>query len=803
MANKQSQLSIFGSKHPSFSVNKPSQHSSLFVLHNGHHEEMKPEQIFDPNKYNELRAVTFSATGSFITKYLSNFKRIYIIEGLPEDKQLSKTYENLNQVAKNMINIVADGTVSNNLIKFLDHLNNPIRKKMVEHNFDLRVPIGRVIHEKFYLLSNSNNDNTRVIVGSANLSYQAMSNKSSQNEGLWIVDNNQNAYNKMLHHFHSLYASTITYLSSVIRKITHKQVKNINPKHPKQEEVLNKTQQKQIKKAATTSAVKQVSHNISKGKLTKDNIAGIKHIMAVEPQLKKQVIENGTRVLASVDLVSNTASKSKRKLKFKNLKTIGNGIHSHLKKYKIHLHKTGKTHRAKNLPFPMVVDKPELRQKDTDSGLRIIRNGISAPLVHPVDKKDVKKDLLVIDTLMKSYSKYAYHANVEYESRAMEAILYGMTAMFLGDIRNQVPKGLIRDIPLFFFIGGARKTGKTSLLQFITKSLGIYPVGNDGLPLVMRYADIPITGRGSKKGIVDTIGDEMMSGYVTPIPVNEIDSNFNYKHIGTNKIVRVMGEFQEHPNKQFSALIGVTNNDSYNLGTPAKDGRSYYLNFGKHISETVNGSKLMEKLIKSMSNSLFMDFASRFSNLIISGDISKTCNHAITNNKHLDFLYWSRQIMKHIYQSVGMQLPDYFPKTLYDDNGKIGKKKWRVFYINHYQQFRKVGKDKMSVNISAFSSKNRYHNNVENYINLLPAPSIRLNQSIHTDEVVIRCSTFFKWIELDNQKFLKQEKKHSIQQQVQKKLERDKATIIAKKKEQKILNQNKPTKHGIFYRMFH
>ena len=70
---------------------------------------------------------------------------------------------------------------------FFENLSRKNQENIVDEKWKLRVPISSTIHSKFYLLKNDME--TRLIFGSANLSFQAFSNKRNQFENIVIFDN--------------------------------------------------------------------------------------------------------------------------------------------------------------------------------------------------------------------------------------------------------------------------------------------------------------------------------------------------------------------------------------------------------------------------------------------------------------------------------------------------------------------------------------------------------------------------------------------------------------------------------------
>lgn len=157
--------------------------NSLYILKNGASAKMTPYQIFDNTKYNELHIMTYSASPNFLLKYCSAFPKISMIVGIPRIKLQEK------------------------ILKALKKISTHYDTYSGGYNFSLHVPKDEKhpVHEKIYLLRNYYSNDTRIIFGSANLTFFAMSNKSRQNEFLFIIDNNTSAYNTLFSHYMNIY----------------------------------------------------------------------------------------------------------------------------------------------------------------------------------------------------------------------------------------------------------------------------------------------------------------------------------------------------------------------------------------------------------------------------------------------------------------------------------------------------------------------------------------------------------------------------------------------------------------------
>ena len=58
------------------------ENKTLFTIYNEKEVEISISEIFDHNKFNRLRAVTYSIDSSFCNSYLKQFKKTELIVGI-------------------------------------------------------------------------------------------------------------------------------------------------------------------------------------------------------------------------------------------------------------------------------------------------------------------------------------------------------------------------------------------------------------------------------------------------------------------------------------------------------------------------------------------------------------------------------------------------------------------------------------------------------------------------------------------------------------------------------------------------
>lgn len=106
--------------------------NSLFTIHNNAIEEMEISEIFDNQKYDELIAVTYSASPTFINKYLVGFKKMKLIIG-------SEQYLGENTASKIIAQQIIDNITryDHEMINEWNSYQTPIKEKIAHNQFDI------------------------------------------------------------------------------------------------------------------------------------------------------------------------------------------------------------------------------------------------------------------------------------------------------------------------------------------------------------------------------------------------------------------------------------------------------------------------------------------------------------------------------------------------------------------------------------------------------------------------------------------------------------------------------------------
>ena len=193
-------------------------------------------------------------------------------------------------------------------------------------------------------------------------------------------------------------------------------------------------------------------------------------------------------------------------------------------------------------------------------------------------------------------------------------------------------------------------------------------------------------------------------------------------------------------------MICTTNTGSFNM--PAQVSRRiYYLQVDTcfDLGRKAEANSYYDDVMTKASNVLFRDFCFRMGEKI-------RCNDNLFGDGEFDFLNTAREIFKEYYQIAGVQLPDYFPKALYDDYSVRGQNMWETLFNQRRDQFKydvagKNGEPTLTVSLKEAISASGYVKEIDVYLNYL-------RQDLLVEEagvfVVLRAEPFFKWIDVDN-----------------------------------------------------
>lgn len=719
---------------------------TLFTILDNERVSLSIEEIFDSNRFYEIKAVTFSAEENFLNRYLTPFKIIDLIIGIQDIDVQARGLKALKNETKNLIES-QKRIIKKEQIKFFENLSRENQENFVKEKWKLRVPINSTIHSKFYLLKND--FETRLILGSANLSFQAFSNKRNQFENIIIFDNSQIFY-QFEEYFDEISLTCTDFITSAIKKKAEDKIKIMDDSNDE-----NREETVPVKFTNDESSKLQID-------ISKDFIKNFNEIIVKEEDdIALPIIEEIKTIDEKHQLIENEKKEAIEIEKFAYELSV-NSISKQARK-KESMIVTPETFAKKIKPKLEIKIAPRLNQatperellfsKDTDrgfgrSGLYIEEDGSTKAFGQKASREEIKNSIEVIIRLIDNYRKYVIDYNDNYGSRILEIILYVFTSPFIQDIRFKLESDSEKlDVPQFLFIGGTAGSGKSNLLQILQKMLGL----SKSKPIL--YNNIIPTGRTKKADTITQIQLWMNENNVAPILIDEIDEEFfSNKDRGNNLIVNVSN--LSTSNFDFTpCFVGTTNALEYSLPQRSQR-RSYYVKNDKVFDMELKKKsvKAYTEVLEMVNDTLFQDFVIRFAEKLADDKISWKNYSLHSSTGLIDFLYWTREIFKDYFEIAQIDLPLWFPETRYDDTVENNQSLWRKLYEYNYKDF-KVKEDK---EIYLFKLKSldkeeaessRYGTKVLPSIKYLNALSQKCkNDNNSSDIIEIKIREFHAWI---------------------------------------------------------
>ena len=290
--------------------------NTLFTILNNERVDLTIEEIFDSNRFYEIKAVTFSAEESFLNKYLTPFRSVDLIIGIQDTDVQARGIMALKNETRNLIES-QKRIIKKEQIKFFENLSRENQENCVKEKWKLRVPINSTIHSKFYLLRNDSE--TRLILGSANLSFQAFSNKRNQFENIIMFDNSQLFY-QFEKYFDEISLTCTDFITSAIKKKAESKIKIMNENIDKNQEEMFSVKFTNDESAKLQIDIsKDVIKNLNEVIVKEENEVALPIIEEIKTiDEKHRIIENEQKEAVEIEkfayeLSVNTISKQAKK----------------------------------------------------------------------------------------------------------------------------------------------------------------------------------------------------------------------------------------------------------------------------------------------------------------------------------------------------------------------------------------------------------------------------------------------------------------------------------------------------------
>lgn len=687
--------------------------SNFIILNNQVKENVEISDIFDSEKYDVFKGVTFSIDQNFVEKHLSNFKEVTVVVGIqdssvqerglsPEQKQIQQMIENNKVLSLGLP------------IKMFENFSRRVQDQILDNKYQLRIPLSKTIHTKLYLLKNSVTGDNRLVIGSANLSNQAFSGTTPQLELLEIRDNSE-LFSVYEQYFDTeIISETVDFFGSSVRQKAKTKSKKEEPGV-----VISFTPKEfqDLKVVRIAEQFEQIQTSVSSGSIAQAVIDELKEEAKIVDVRSKELkqdfddIDLAVRITSSAVNVRTGAGKANVRLHDSSevKKRVSGLLRDNLLAKKV---------KSEVFPRDLLISRPAIRT-DSNSGLSlgikerktrsedgsVVENFKYHKIGRKLDDEGIKKAILLIDGILKNYKEFVPNYTADYGKRVIEAIAFAFTSPFLSEIRQSTSlSSESLDIPPFAVIGGTGGSGKSKLLNIINKMLGL----ND-LTEPTTYSELVVDESSQKnsKTITQLKYWMLEEDNVAPLLIDELpDKFFDAKGVQFIKDVANISGKQPHLTPAF---ICTTNASDMVAKEEAITRRMYYLLNDRKFDDQFRGvsTEKYNELFDKITDDLFQDFVLRFSEVL--SDPSTEWKYY--NHGKVDFLKNTRAIFEDYFKIAGFDaLPDYFPQERVDDTNKTNITMWKRLYIAMPELFKKISDEETGKDIYILKLSDLDHN---------------------------------------------------------------------------------------------
>ena len=729
-------------------VNDPSLKKIHIVFNGQETPPMKISQLFDARRFNRLTAVTGDVTADFFNRYLSNFIKVELALQTPKASNAKTADEVITKEAlANALLAVANKRPA----KLFEGLTSSNQANVLSGLFTVEMSPVQALHSRFYLLSNHETHDTRVILGSIDLTADSFDKDRNQFEEVLVFDNDIRLFQNLSEHFKKDIRPVLRpYFTDNLLKAAQAQLdegakdqKQAVPEN--QVVILDNDTTDQIAAADMTDII---SHDVQKQMDAKiiptTTTNAMREVTTARSQTKddiaRDVKQHDTVYNLQKTSVSPRAAKPKIKTREKIYQQVQEALISGM---------TPQQRQAEKKYTTFLYDRPmERNLVRNNSGLYVPNDAGTHPI--PFGKlattSQIRDGLRSIDAVMKGYQKFVVDYTDDYGKRFYEAILYTFTAPFLWEIRQKASLNPEdgNDVPNFLVLGATAGSGKSTLLRIINQL-----TWNTDRSLIDFGTIYPTETVQRKAKTVEAIEHYMKQGSSYPVLLDEIEPYFfQQDQYSRHLVVDTMNELVNNPHA-IAPLIGTTNYDSGFTMLRETARRTYYLQIDKVINDQLKGeaNKYIYNVRQTLDNTLFKDFVMRMANLL--EDDETPWRDFNTENGRLDFLSNTRKIFRDYYQMAGMDVPSYFADQICDDFQESSRNSWAKLYVTQAEDFKYREADKsLLFDISKLNTFNGFTaDSIEKYRNALPIElCVDGINGKRGKFVEIKAPEFFKWI---------------------------------------------------------
>lgn len=639
-----------------FAIDEVKTNRYLHVVKDNEVKDMELEELFDATKFTRIRAVSFVASPKFFFKMTKDFEDIQLIFGIED-----------GHVAGSFITGLQALLAIDERINLFQSLPVEVQERIRAECYQVRYSKKNdPIHSKIYLLDGK--DETRVMLGSANFTEQAFSQRK-QYEELLVFDNSP-LFDLYEQRFNEIYEETVDF---VPEKYKHNFIgEPINIADPDQlfDALMEEVTSGKVLTEFTEAQIEELTEASQQANSNTEQLESVKQLIEV---ITKKDRKTGNHIILPPAQLDKKNITIKSKL-------------SRLNK---------RTEEVDTRGFIEYNDSNHLLYKKADEeNMFLFSKG--AP------KEELRKQLKLIHAFIDAYKTYTVQSSTDTQTRIFEAILYAFMSAHIWKIRDHYVleegrESVRRNIPLFLVLAGRTSSGKTSALEFINLLLG-------NTQSYLSYEQI------SKKNM---IVDLFYTSNVSPILVDEVDSKF-FTSTAADKGERLIKDVTNNLDSKHPVFICTTNTTNFDA-TAQVISRIYYLQIDNTFDKQkqAESSKYLGDIMSEVSSTLYQDFTERLADRIKHHEMFYTAE---------DYLFIAREIFKEYHAECELELPKWFSTQKFDDYNERGKKIWHELFISNKEAFDVRNDNTVYVRSEVLGKRTKRER--EEIINYLPPESI-------------------------------------------------------------------------------
>lgn len=639
-----------------FAIDEVKTNRYLHVVKDNEVKDMELEELFDATKFTRIRAVSFVASPKFFFKMTKDFEDIQLIFGIED-----------GHVAGSFITGLQALLAIDERINLFQSLPVEVQERIRAERYQVRYSKKNdPIHSKIYLLDGK--DETRVMLGSANFTEQAFSQRK-QYEELLVFDNSP-LFDLYEQRFKEIYEETVDF---VPEKYKHNFIgEPINIADPDQlfDALMEEVTSGKVLTEFTEAQIEELTEASQQANSNTEQLESVKQLIEV---ITKKDRKTGNHIILPPAQLDKKNITIKSKL-------------SRLNK---------RTEEVDTRGFIEYNDSNHLLYKKADEeNMFLFSKG--AP------KEELRKQLKLIHAFIDAYKTYTVQSSTDTQTRIFEAILYAFMSAHIWKIRDHYVleegrESVRRNIPLFLVLAGRTSLGKTSALEFINLLLG-------NTQSYLSYEQI------SKKNM---IVDLFYTSNVSPILVDEVDSKF-FTSTAADKGERLIKDVTNNLDSKHPVFICTTNTTNFDA-TAQVISRIYYLQIDNTFDKQkqAESSKYLGDIMSEVSSTLYQDFTERLADRIKHHEMFYTAE---------DYLFIAREIFKEYHAECELELPKWFSTQKFDDYNERGKKIWHELFISNKEAFDVRNDNTVYVRSEVLGKRTKRER--EEIINYLPPESI-------------------------------------------------------------------------------